>query len=168
MWDEVYRRFDAKTSTYVTIGSDQEAREFLKKAMGTSKLRTENKQKSIKVILRENGFRSEKDLQRYHDRSREKVTYIPVKPLDFFVIDFNTGEPIKIDGKMITSPTHGPLHRWISENLQALSENMDSEVSRNGVRTHHFAVKRFMKVVPEGEHTHYKHIDTTRFNKGVR
>lgn len=168
MWDEVYRRFDAKTSTYITIGSDQEAREFLKETMGASKLKAENKQKSIKVILKENGFRSEKELQRCYDRSREKVTYIPVKPLNFVVIDFNTGEPIKIDGKMITSPTHGPLHRWISENLQALSENMDSEVSRNGVRTRHFAVKRLMKVVPEGEHTHYKYIDTTRFKKGIR
>src|SRR5699024_4920154 len=168
MWEEVYRRFDIKTSTYITVGSDQEASEFLKKVMGTSKMRTENKQKSIKLILRENGFRSEKDLQRYQDRSREKVTYIPVKPLDFFVIDFNTGEPNRTDGKMITSPTHGALHRWISENLQAVSENMDSEASSNSVRTHHCAVKRFMKVGPEGEHTHYKHNDTTRFNKGVR
>lgn len=77
-------------------------------------------------------------------------------PGEFYVYDYTTNEPLKINGEFITSQNKGPLLDWLKMSVLLLHESNEGDLAGHNLIKHKLAVKRKKYIVEKGKHTHYE------------
>lgn len=84
--------------------------------------------------------------------------FVPVRYGDFYIHNFETNEPVRVDDEILTRKDKGEIHRLLVSNLELKAKNMDNIFDSNNIKGSKFGIRRYVWEVPEGEHTHYKEL----------
>lgn len=77
-------------------------------------------------------------------------------PGDFYVFNYTTNQPLKLNGEIVSSPNEGPLLNWLKMSILLLNDRNEGDLAGYNLVGHKLAVKRNKHFVEKGQHTHYE------------